>query len=541
MPENIPQVIPTPRARENLKTGFDQIAKLLAQTLGPTQGLVFSSTAIKPTPEPLTDAATIARRLVALPDRGQDMGAMLLRSLAWRVHERVGDGVATTAVLAQAILEQASRMVAAGANPVRVQAGIQKATRQALATLKTLTSPITCQEQLVAVARSATGEAEISFLLGEMFDLLGEHAHVTIENYMAPYLEREYITGGRWEAKLISPHLISAPLSGKAQARDCQVVVFNGNLAGAEEVLPLIKLLSQLEQKNLLLVAHKISGEAANTLTATYVQNKPRLEFVLVELVRAGDKALHDLQDLALLTGARLFDPQAGDLLARIQAADLGRARHADANHEELRVSGGQGKPHTLQQQIETLAAYRDRLPFDEDQLPEIKLRLGRLAGHSGILKIGAYIQKERDVLHQKAQQGLQAVQAARQAGFLPGGGTAYLHCIAPIERLECAEEDEQMGYRVMARALRRPFEQLLENAGEQNPARWAHEITHAGPGLLFDTRQRTIRPALEAGVLDATQTLLVCLETASSGAQMALSTDVLILKRKPRVTYEPG
>lgn len=541
MPKNTPKVILAPQARGALRAGFDQMARLLAVTLGPTHGVVFNSTALKPIPEPITDAATIARRITALPDRARDVGAMLLRSLVWRVHQRIGDGTAVTAVLAQAILEQASRYVSAGANPVRIQSGIQKATLRAKITLQDMAFPVTSQEQLASVAYCATRESELSHILGELFYMLGEHGHVVIEKYMAPYLEREYIDGGQWQAKLSSPHLISAIGDGKAVSRDCNVVLFNGNLSSAEEVLPLIKILSQSEQKNLLLAALKISDAALNTLVATFVQNKQKLQIVLVDLIQAGEKALNDLQDLSLLTGARLFNPIAGDKLMAIKPADMGSARRVEANAEYLRVSGGNGDPELVREQLNALQKYLSSLAFDDSQVAELKMRIGRLSGRMGILKIGAHTQNERDVLQQKAQQGIYALQAALDSGVLPGGGTAYLHCIAPVEELESADEDEYMGVRAVARALRKPFEQLLQNASESNSGRFAHEIMEGSPGLVYDILERKNRPATDSGVLDAAQTLIVSLETASSGAQMALSTDVLVLKRKPKISYEPG
>lgn len=540
MPANIPKVILAPTARGILKEGFDQMARLMALTFGPTHGIVFSSTALKPIPEPITDSATLARRITAFPNRGRDVGAMLMRSLVWRVHQRVGDGSATTAVLAQAILEHASRYVSAGASPVRVQAGIQKATQQAIAQLNVMATPVTCPEQLVSVAYTAIREPELSFLIGEMFDMLGKHAHVGVEKYMAPYMEREYINGGQWQAKLISPHLISTPESGKAICRDCNVVLFNGNLSKAEDVLPLIKILSTKEQKDLLLVAQKISGEALNILVATYVQNKQKLRFVLVDLVRAGEQALNDLLDLSILTGARLFNPEAGDRLSAIQPADMGSAQRAQANTEILVVTGGKSDPVALQEQVNALYKYMDSLDFDDKQRQEIEMRLGRLSSSSGLLKVGAYSQNERDVLSQKAEKGIRALRSAQQAGILPGGGTAFLHCIPLVDQMECADEDEHMGYRAVARALKRPFEQLLQNAGVTDSGRLSHEIARAARGQVYDLRQKKTLPALEAGVLDAAQTLIVSLETASSGAQMALSTDVLVLKRNPRISYEP-
>lgn len=468
--------------------------------MGPTRGVAFNSTALKPTPEPITDAATIARRITELPGRGQNVGAMLLRSLVWRVHQRVGDGCATTAVLAQAMLEHGSRYVSAGASPVRVQAGIQKATRRVIASLSEMATPVKEVEQLVSVAYTATREPELSFMLGEMFDLLGENAHVVVEKYMAPYLEREYIDGGQWQAKLISPLLVSGAGSGKAVARDCNVVLFNGNLSRAEEVLPIIKILSTKEQKNLLLLAQKISGEAANVLVATFVQNKPRLQFVLVDLVRAGGKAMNDLQDLSILTGARVFDPEAGDRLAAIKPEDMGSAQHAEANSGTLVVTGGKGTPALRDELVQGLQKHLGNLDFDDKERQEVEMRLGRLAGSSGILKVGAYTQNERDVLHQKAEKGIKVLQAAQQAGILPGGGTAFLHCISFVEKMDCADDDERMGYRAVIQALWRPFEQLLKNSGATNARSLAYEITNAAPGLVFDLHQKKSAQRMKPG-----------------------------------------
>ncbi len=542
MTPSIPAVLPSPQTRPALKAGFDQMARLLAATLGPTQGVVFHSQALKPTPEPLTDAATIARRVTALPDRAEDVGAMLLRSLAWRVHQRVGDGCATTAVLAQAILEHGHRFIAAGANPVQVQAGIRKATQRAVELLGQMSYPVSGQTELSAVALTATGEPELSLALGEMLHRLGRQAYVNIEEYMAAYLDKEYIEGGLWKAKSISNHLISDPLSGKSITTDCNVVLFNGNLTQPEDVLPLIRLLSQSERKNLLLAAQKVEGQAANALVATCVQNRERLglQFVLVNLVRAGENALRDLQDLACLTGAKLFDPQAGETLQSIQPADMGYARYAEAVEDRLTVSAGGGDPALAQSQIADLQAYLDHLPFNDKTRDEVEMRIGRLAGQMGILKIGAGTHNEREVLRQKAEKGLRAARAAQQGGLLPGGGTAYLHCIKPLEAIDCADDDERMGVLAVSRALRRPFEQLLQNAGIEHPARLAHEITQSPPGLVFDVEEKELCPADEIGLLDPVRSLVVSLETASSGAQMALSTEVIILKKNPRISYEP-
>lgn len=543
MAHPIPAVLPSPQTRPALKAGFDQMARLLAATLGPQRGVVFHYESRKREVEPLTDAATIARRVVALPDRAQDVGAMLLRSLAWRVHQRVGDGCAITAVLAQAILEQGYRMVSAGANPMRVQAGLHRAAQRAVACLREMTCPVTAQNELNAVAFTATGQPELSLALGEMLYRLGPQAHLRIEEYLAAYLEKEYIEGGLWKAQTISPHLLNDPLNRRSFARDCNVVLFNGNLTQPEDVLPLIRLLAQSERKNLLLAAQKIEGQAGSALVATCVQNRERfgLQFVLVNLIRAGENALRDLQDLAILTGAKVFDPQAGDSLRTIRSADMGRADYAEVVEDRLRVAGGGGEAQAVQAQIQALQTYLDGLPFEDERRGEVEMRIGRLAGRMGVLKIGADTHNQREVLRQQAEKGLRAVRAAQQSGLLPGGGTAYLHCIAPLEAMDVRDDEERMGVLALARALRRPFEQLLLNAGIEHPARLAREIIQAAPGgLVFDVEEKELCAAEEIGLYDPALALIAALETAVSGAQMALSTEVMVLKKNPRVSYQP-
>ncbi|MCB0029519.1 MAG: hypothetical protein KDE28_16505, partial [Anaerolineales bacterium] len=211
-----PSVILQPDAAAHLKQGFDQLADLLALTLGPTQGVIINDSAIRKAPQLLHDAATAARRMIALPDRREDVGAMLLRHLVWQVHQQLGDGSATTAVLAQALLHEGTRMVAAGANSTLLLNGMRKAVAATLAALQTMAQPVAGQEALAAVAQAATGEEDLSWVIGEMVSLLGVNAYISVENYVAPYLERAYLEGGHWSGKLSSPYLITAPATQKA-------------------------------------------------------------------------------------------------------------------------------------------------------------------------------------------------------------------------------------------------------------------------------------------------------------------------------------
>lgn len=534
-----PEVIHYPEALQSLKRGFDYLTKLLALTLGPTQGVVLSENEMRDRPEALSDSATIARRVLELPDRRENVGAMLLRNLVWRMHERVGDGGAIAAVLSQAILERAARYAIAGANPVGLQGGIRKAARAAVGQLKTMSQPAQGEDDLVAVVQSVTGQMELSFILGEMFDLFGSQAHIIIEDYMAPYLDRVYLDGGLWQGRLISPYLINAPSLGRAVLADCQVALFDGNISEIEQVQPLLELAIAHSTPHLMLVAHAIQGDALNTLVATHQRSK--LKIIAAALKRAGEKAHTDLLDLAVLSGATLISPQSGRRLQSFQAGDFGRARRAEAGAEDIQISGGSGDSAEVRRQVEIMQSRLRRLPLGDEQRPEFEMRLGRLAGGIGVLKIGALTQGERDFMHQKAEQGIKAVRATLEEGVLPGGCTAYLHCIPALEALSKETEgDEALGIRAVLQALDAPFNYLLRNAGIDTPGVVRQSVLNTPPGQVYDVLSGRLVEARQARILDSAKMIRAALESATSGAALALSTGTIILKRKPKISYEP-
>lgn len=534
-----PSVIHYPESTQQLKLGFDRLCELLAITLGPTQGIVYASTDLQPRPELLTDAATIARRVTDLPDPRQNVGAMLLRNLVWRMRDRVGDGGAQVAVLAQALLSHALRYVAAGANPVLVQNGLKIGCQAAIERLDELSQPVQDQQGLAAVAFGVTGERALSDLLGEIFHLLGPLAHVSVEDYLAPYLQRQYLEGGLWKGKLSSPAFINSHATAQAILVEPRVVLYDGNISSIDQVRPALNLISLVQPPHLLLVAHKVEGEALNLLAAT--NQRTVIKVIPFGLDRAGDKARDDLADLALLTGATLISPQTGRKLETLRAEDLGQVRRAEAGAENLLVVGGAGDPDQVFDQIDTLYSRLEALPFGDEARPELEMRLGRLSEKMCVLKVGAYTQAERDYLHHRAEQGARVVRAAYEDGVLPGGGAAYLHCIPTVlATIPGLAEDETLGVRAVAKSLEAPMARILQNAGVQAPGVILSDLKEAGPGYCYDVLGGGLAEARTAGVLDAARVARVALETAVSGAAMALSTGTLVLKRKPKVSYEP-
>jgi chaperonin GroEL len=537
-----PKVIQQPESAQHLKVGFDKMADLLAVTLGPTQGVVFNQSTTRNRPELLNDAATIARRVVALPDRREDVGAMLLRHLVWQVHRRVGDGGASTAVLAQAILDEGARMVVSGAHATRVQHGIETAAAQAEQALLKLARPVSGQEDLAAVAAAITAEEKISWVLGEMFDILGSRAYITVENFVAPYLERTYIEGGRWSGQIASPMLYTSAALRQAQRKDCWVVAYDGSLQDMDLLRPLMEVISEQDPPTLLLVANELSGTAVDLLVRMHHHPKSKIRIVAAGLKIGGDQGRQELIDLALLTGATVLGEGQGRALSSVKASDLGQAGRVQVTADSIFVTHGKGDARAVRTEVESIHRQILALPEGDDALETLQSRQARLNGSAGVLKIGALTKPERDVQHQQAEQGIKALRAALDGGVLPGGGMALIRAGQAIDPNTAEGPDERMGQIAMKNALKAPFFRILANAQESAPALKLQDVLAAGPDHVYDVRRASIVPASEYGLLDAASVIQHVLKTAVSGAVMALSVDVTVLKSRPvtNVNYDP-
>jgi chaperonin GroEL len=521
----------------HLKRGFDTLAQALAVTLGPTQGIVLSDPENRSKPELLNDAATIARRILALPQRSEDVGAMLLRNLVWRMQLKAGDGCAMTAVLAQAILDQAYRYKAAGANAMVLQRGLRRATEAAIDALEQMAQPVRDEEDLTGVAASITAEPDLSLILGEMFDILGPDAYITIEDYVAPYLEREYQEGGRWSGRLVSPYLITDPARRRAVLANCVVALFAGPVTELEQVQPLLELVAQRQSPRLVLVAHEIKGAALTMLVTNHQQKK--IQTIGVALRRPANKRRTDFEDLAVLTGAEVLTPELGRSLATIKAEDLGLARRVEADPDTMVVVGDPQHAAAVRHQIETLRARLADLPPDDEAVDELRFRLARLSGHVATLKLGAHTKAAREGLRQKADKALRALPLALREGVVPGGGVAYLDVVPAVKAIS-AKDEEGWGVAILARALEEPFRRIVRNAGHHDPAAVLAQVQRQGPGFGYDAVQGRVVNMAGADILDAVGVLRLALQTAVSGAAMALTTETIVHKRRPQTSMEP-
>ncbi len=533
-----PAILFGDRATTALARGFDQMAEMLALTLGPTQGNILNDKG-HGKPELLDDSAAAARRVLALPDRAANVGAMLMRNIAWRVHLRAGDGVATAAVLAQAIVRDALRYLQAGGDAMAMRRGVEQARQVAIAGIARQTQPLTGEEALTQVAQTVTGDPALSLVLGEMFDVLGPTAHITVEDYVAPYLERAYFAGGRWKAALASPYLITDPAGRRAVQDDCRVLLWAGRIETADDIIPLLTLLGATDERTVLLVADAVDEAALRALVTNH--DRGTIKAVVVNLRSTGASRDPDLADLAVLTGATVLGPALGRSIASVTAADLGRARRAEATAEELVISEGGGETQARQAYVAQLRARLAALPELDDGRDPLRLRLARLTGGVGVLKVGAHTEYERKLLHQRAERALRTLAIALSEGVVPGGGIAYLEMIPTVEALaESLDGDERAGARIVARALEAPFRRIVANRGATTPSAALAAWQGAGRGHVYDAFADRVATMTEAGLYDPAGVLRVALETATSGAMVALTVAVIVLHRNPVQSLEP-
>jgi chaperonin GroEL len=527
-----PVVLFEDRATGALANGYEDLADLLALTLGPTQGFVLSHREHRGA-ELIEDSALAARRIIETPGRASNVGAMLMRDTAWRVHVRAGDGVATSAVLSKAILRGATRYVGAGGNPMVVKRGVERALGVAVAALAHQARPVMGEEHLTRLAQTITGDPNLSLVLGEMLDALGPAAHITVEDYEAPYLDRVYLDGGRWRAAIASPYLITDAVGRRAVLENCRVVLCAAKVETVQDVEPLLTLLAGGAARRLLLVAHEISGNALSTLLANH--DRGVVKGLAVSLRRAGEDRANDYTDLSVVTGASLLGPEYGRLLSQVQEFDLGWAHRADATAEELLIRGGAGDPAARRAFIDGLRLELEKQKGTHQERESLRSRLARMVGGAGVLKVGAHTASERESRHQKAEKAIRALQIALDQGVVPGGGAAYLWAIEDVRSFAgTLSGDERQGALTLAQAMEEPCNRIVRNRGGTAPAAAIAELYRSGSGHTYDVVADHVVSAEESGLEDPVGVSRVALETAVSGAMSALTVAVMVLRRKP-------
>ena len=521
-----------------LREGFDVIARLVGLTLGPSQGVVLNDVG-GGSAESLVDSATIARRVTSFPGRRHTAGAELARALVRRVGDGAGDGGATAAVIARAVLCHAVRVVAAGANPVLVRAGIQRGVAIACDVLKSHATPVDAAastatgSSLTGLALAATSDTELATVLGEMVDVLGVEGAISVEEHEAMNLVHHYVEGARWRGRPAESDLLPGA-STELTLIDPVVAVVDEEVERVEQVAPILEAaLAQPGRPPLLFVARELSGTALSMLSFNH--RRGTLISAPTVITTSRTRVSDDLDDLALLTGAVVICTEHGRKPGAFQPSWFGRARRAVVQPGYLTVSGGRGDASAIAERaarLRTRAWELDQSPQREDRRTRDRLwlRQARLCGRVGVVRVGAATTQQVEVRVAQARKAIRLLHIAAREGIVPGGGVAYLDCVRFVRaaREDCTDSDVAAGLDAVCSGLEAPFLQIVRNAGETEPRVALAKVRELGPGHGIDVRRHAYVDMRSAGIWDAAGVAATALEAAGETAGLLVSAEVV-------------
>jgi chaperonin GroEL len=532
------KVVFAPQALHQLAAGFDELASLLALTLGPNQGPIFNARE-DGSVELLTDAGSIARRVVEVPDRCRNTGAMILRNLAWGMHEQYGDGAATAAVLARAIVREAQKRIEAGVAPVHIRGGLEHALSVALLQLDAQSEPATGQGVLAAVAIGITGDRELGSVLGEIVDFLGPNAAVTIEEYPIPFLDREYVEGAYWRAHPAARAMIPESTSEIILERP-QIMLADQPLDEIEDIQPALELAVD-DKRDLLIIAPKVGDEVAQTFGLN--RSRGVLSATAIVLNSVGHALTEDLDDIAILTDGCVLADIKGLPPRRIQREHFGTSRRVIVTRESLTIVDGAGDSTLIAILKSELERRLSSLSPNENGIDALEQRLARMNGGIAILKIGARIGMDLAHTRAEAEKAFRVVKGMVTDGVVPGGGVAYLNCIPALTaaRQMCSIPGEEHGVDVLASALSTPFRQIVRNHGGFNPELALAEVSGGECGRGLDVVTGQFIDMREQRLLDSSKVVRGSLQMAVSAAASLLTTSVVILPADSKREFRPS
>ena len=515
-------------ARRSLKAGLDKLAEAVSATLGP-KGRNVALDKKWGAPTITHDGVTVAKE-IELEDPYENMGAQLLKEAATKTNDVAGDGTTTATVLAQAIVTEGLKNVAAGANPMLLKHGIEEGAQAVVARLKEGARDVSTRDDISHVAAISAGDRSIGELIADVMDRVGKDGVITVEESKGLEFETEYVEGMQFDRGYISPYFITAPESGEAVVEDAYVLVYDKKISAASDLVPVLEKMVQGGRRNLFIVAEDVEGEAL----ATLVLNKLRgvMNVLAVKAPAFGDRRKAMLQDIAALTGAQVITEEMGRRLETTQLSDLGEARRIVANKDETTVIEGRGDEQEIRGRVEQIKQEIEATTSDYDR-EKLQERLAKLAGGVAIIRVGAATEVELKEKKHRVEDALSAARAAVEEGMVSGGGVALVNAIPALDTVKMELADEQTGVNILRKALEMPMRGIFENAGLDG-AVYLAEVRRrqqdAGDAQLgYDIMANEFGNMYEMGIMDPTKVARSAVENAASIAAMILTTEALI------------
>jgi len=516
------------QARQELKIGVDAVANAVKTTLGP-KGRNVAIDKKFGAPTVTHDGVTVAKE-IELEAPFANMGAQLLKQAATKTDDVAGDGTTTSIVLAQAIVNEGLRNVAAGANPMLIKRGIDKATRVLVQAIRGMAKQVTTKEEIAQIGAISAADREIGEMLADVMDKVGKDGVITVEESKGLAFEQDFVEGMQFDRGYISPYFVTDTDRMESVLENPFILIHDKKISNAQDLVPILEKLVQGGNRNLLIISEDIDGEAL----ATLVLNKLRGMFnvVAVKAPGFGDRRKAMIQDIAILTGGEVITEEMGRKLDSTTLRDLGRAEKVVITKDDTTIVGGAGKASTIQGRVNQIRAQIEITTSDYDR-EKMQERLAKLSGGVAIVRVGAATETELKEKKHRVEDALRATRAGVEEGMVPGGGVALIRAREAIAGDLGLSGDQLTGVRIMYRALEEPLRQLAQNAG-QNGAVVAQEIRRRqteseNPYLGYEVLSGDYVDMFEAGIIDPAKVTRSAVENAASIASMILTTEALI------------
>ena len=510
-------------ARKSLRTGIDTLADSVKITLGPRGRNVVLDKKFGP-PQVCSDGVTIAKE-IELPDAFENMGAQLLKEAATKTNDAAGDGTTTSIVLSQAIITEGFKNVTAGANPMAIKRGIERAVGEIVTELQTMSQPVETRERIGQVASLSAHEDAIGETIAEAMEKVGKDGVITVEESRGLTDEIEYVEGMQVDRGYISPYFITNSDRMEAAIDDAHLVITDKKISAVADLVPALEKLLQVGQKNVIIVAEDVDGEAL----ATLVVNKLRgiMNVLAVKAPGFGDRRKAMLEDIAILTGGTVISEETGRRLDSATIEDFGRARRVASTKDDTTIVEGHGSEDGIQARINQIKAQIEDTTseYDREKLQE---RMAKLSGGVAVIKVGAATEIELKERKARVEDALSATRSAVEEGIVPGGGVALVRAQRALETVGTLAGDETVGVNIIRRALEQPLKIIVENAGSEG-AVVLNEVQHQSDDYGYDAEVGEFGPMLERGIIDPVKVTRSALQNAASVAAMVLTTESMI------------
>jgi chaperonin GroEL len=521
-------------ARTSILAGVSKLAGAVKVTLGPKGRNVVLDKSFG-SPNVTKDGVTVAKE-IDLKDKFENMGAQMVKEVASKTSDVAGDGTTTATVLAEAVYKEGSRLVAAGANPMGVKKGIDKAVAAVVEELKKISKPTKDRAEIAQVGTvSANNDSLIGNIIAEAMDKVGKEGVITVEEARGIETTLEVVEGMQFDKGYLSPYFVTDPEKMETVLEDVYILINEKKISTMKDLLPLLEQIARMG-KPLLIISEDVEGEALATLVVNRLRGT--LSAAAVKAPGFGDRRKAMLQDIAILTGGEMIAEDLGLKLENITVAQLGRAKRVVITKENTTIVDGQGKKDDIKGRINQIRAQIEETTSDYDR-EKLQERLAKMVGGVAIIKVGAATETEMKEKKARVEDALHATKAAVEEGVVPGGGVALLRALPALDKLKADNDDEQFGINIVKKAIEEPIRAISENAGLEGSI--VAEKVKAGKGAFgFNAATETYEDLIKAGIVDPKKVVRIALQNAASVAGLLITTECMIAE-KPAEDEEEG